>query len=278
MAITILRDKSSLMEWREGRTNLGLVPTMGALHEGHMSLIQQSNQLCGETIATIFVNPMQFAPNEDFASYPRDEELDIAKLEQVGTSAVYLPRPEEMYPAGFSTVVYVKGITEDLCGITRPGHFDGVCTVVAKLFHQIQPEAAFFGEKDYQQLQIIRRMVRDLDIPVTVRGCPIIREPDGLAMSSRNRYLAPEEREIATYIHKMLNRVAGRVLESPHPDEALQWGRDQLLQVGFSKVDYLQLRDADTLLPIDAVNRPARLLVAARLGRTRLIDNLPILP
>ena len=263
---------------RQDKARIGLVPTMGALHEGHISLIHLARPLYDETMATIFVNPMQFGPGEDFTTYPRDEAGDIAMLEQAGVDAVYMPKTEEMYPAGFSTVVYVKGITEDLCGAARPGHFDGVCTIVNKLFNQIQPDAAFFGEKDYQQLQIIRRMVRDLDLPVVVHGCPIIREPDGLAMSSRNRYLSEAERLIAPYLYKMLNRVAGRVLEMGRADEALNWGRDQLLQVGFTKVDYLQLRDAETLQPVDAVSRPARLLVAARLGRTRLIDNLPILP
>ena len=283
MAITILRDKSSLTEYvaalRAAQTTLALVPTMGALHEGHMSLVHQARQLCDTVIGSIFVNPMQFGPREDFAAYPRDEASDIAKLEAAGAAAVYLPRVDEMYPQGFSTVVYVKGISEDLCGAMRPGHFDGVCTIVSKLFMQMLPDAALFGEKDYQQLQVVRRMVRDLDIPVMVRGCTTIREPDGLAMSSRNAYLSADERRIASMLYKTLTRVSNKLLEThTRTHVALDWGIAQLLQAGFNRVDYLELRDAETLAPVEEVRRPARLLAAAHLGRTRLIDNLAVLP
>ena len=283
MAITILRDKSSLADYlsglrAEGR-KLALIPTMGALHEGHMSLVHQSRLLCDSVIATIFVNPMQFGPKEDFGSYPRDEAADIAKLEAAGTAAVYLPRVEEIYPSGFSTLVYVKGISEDLDGALRPGHFDGVCTVVTKLLMQIMPDVTFFGEKDYQQLQIVRRMVRDLDIPVAIRGCPTIREPDGLAMSSRNAYLNPDERRIAPLMYKTLTRVSNKLLEAnTRVHLALDWGIQQLNQIGFNRVDYLELRDAETLLPVEEIRRPARLLVAVQLGRARLIDNIAVLP
>jgi pantoate--beta-alanine ligase len=176
-------------------------------------------------------------------------------------------------------VVYVKGISESLCGAMRPGHFDGVCTIVSKLFMQVLPDVAFFGEKDYQQLQVIRRMVWDLDIPVMVRNCQIIREPDGLAMSSRNAYLNPDERQIAPMLYKTLTRVSNKLLENmTQAHVALDWGIQQLQLAGFKRVDYLELRDAETLLPVDEIRRPARLLVAAHLGRTRLIDNLAVLP
>ncbi len=283
MSILTLRDKSSLFEqraiWRAEGKRVALVPTMGALHEGHLSLVHQAKQQADVVLATVFVNPRQFGPTEDFSRYPRDEEGDILKLHAAGAAGVYLPTVKEMYPEPFRTVVYVKALGDDLCGAHRPGFFDGVCTVVAKLLLQVLPEVAFFGEKDYQQLQVIRQMVRDLDIPVEVRAGMTVREPSGLALSSRNAYLTTEERAIAEQMNKVLHRAATSILEQRMDvAAACDWGMKQLLQMGFQKVDYFALRDAETLNPVLDVSRPARLLTAAFLGQTRLIDNIAVNP
>jgi pantoate--beta-alanine ligase len=257
---------------------VALVPTMGALHDGHLALVKAGQRECDRVIATIFVNPTQFGPNEDFASYPRDEASDLAKLRSVGAGGAFLPTVEEMYPAGASTTVTVAGVSEGLCGPIRPGHFAGVATVVSKLLLQALPDVALFGEKDYQQLQVIKRMARDLDIPSRIVGVPTVREADGLAMSSRNWYLTPEQRKLAPRLHQVLLAL-GQALTAGGPTEPLlSQGRAELEQGGFDPVQYLELRDADGLAPLTWAERPARLLVAAYLGKTRLIDNIPVAP
>ena len=232
--------------------------------------------LCRRTIASIFVNPAQFGPNEDLASYPRDEAGDLAKLAREGVDAVFMPALEEIYPPGFSTRVTVAGISEGLCGRFRPGHFEGVATVVTKLLLETLPDVALFGEKDYQQLQLIKRLVRDLDIPVRIEGVATVREPDGLALSSRNSFLSPAERSTAPLLFRVLSRTARAVAAGAAAAPLLAAGRAELLQAGFDPVQYLELCDAETLLPLARAARPARLLAAAYLGKTRLIDNVPV--
>lgn len=283
MPITIARTVSELRalrdRYRKGAERLAYVPTMGALHAGHISLIALGKKHCERVGASIFVNPKQFGPNEDFSRYPRTEKEDVEKLEAAGADFAFIPAVEEMYPAGASTTVSVAGLTEMLCGASRPGHFDGVATVVAKLLLQAMPDVAIFGEKDYQQLQVIRRMVRDLDVPAEIIGAPIAREEDGLAMSSRNRYLSEEERRIAPKLYDILCHVAPRlktVLQGhENTERVLNDARKSLVAAGFTKVDYLELRDSETLAA--AVDmRPARVFAAVFLGKTRLIDNLAL--
>jgi pantoate--beta-alanine ligase len=280
--ITVVRDVESLRvhtrAWRKNGETIGLIPTMGALHEGHLSLVQAALRDCDRAIATIFVNPAQFAPTEDFEAYPRDEADDIAKLDRMKTDLLFAPDVAEMYADGFSTSVTVSGITAGLCGASRPHFFGGVATVVNKLFMQSLPDRAYFGEKDYQQLQVIRRMVRDLDIPVQVVGVPTVREKDGLAMSSRNWYLTPEERAVAPLLHQTLQDTAAAVAAGEACADAIARGRATLDKAGFARIDYLAICDAETLAPLDIVDRPARALVAAVLGSTRLIDNIPVPP
>ncbi len=278
--ITVVRDVESLRvhtrAWRKNGETIGLIPTMGALHDGHLALVSAALRNCDRVIATIFVNPAQFAPTEDFEAYPRDEADDIAKLDRLKADLLFAPDVTEMYAEGFSTKVSVSGITEGLCGATRPHFFGGVATVVNKLFMQSLPDRAYFGEKDYQQLQVIRRMVRDLDIPIEVIGVPTVREKDGLAMSSRNWYLTPEERAIAPLLHQTLQETAAAAAEGESCAEAIARGQATLQKAGFARIDYLAVCDADTLAPLDNVDRPARALVAAVLGSTRLIDNIPV--
>lgn len=276
-SIAALREE--VERWRHGGARIGLVPTMGALHAGHLSLVERAKAECGRTIVSIFVNPKQFGPGEDFAAYPRGEAADLEKLRKAGVDLAYLPAVEEIYPPGFSTLVRVGGLSEGLCGAERPGHFDGVATVVTKLFLQALPDFAYFGEKDYQQLLIVKRLARDLDIPVDVVGVPTRREPDGLAMSSRNRYLSQEERRTAPELARVLRQIAAALAREPGAvARELSRGLGELEKAGFA-LDYLELRDAETLAPVPAeVRRPARILAAARLGRTRLIDNMPVEP
>jgi pantoate--beta-alanine ligase len=260
----------------DGR-RLALVPTMGALHEGHMSLIRAARQHADTVCVTIFVNPKQFGPNEDFDAYPRQMREDSAMLERVGVELLFAPSVEEMYPNGFVTTVHVAGLTEGLCGADRPHHFDGVATVASKLLLQALPDVAMFGEKDYQQLLVVRQLVRDLDIPTRIQGCPTWREADGLALSSRNKYLSAEQRAIAPSLHQALQDVAAHFRagdEIPaHCTRAAQMLRDQ----GFASVDYLEVRDAETLTLLPRVgDRPARVFGAARLGKVRLIDNIAV--
>jgi pantoate--beta-alanine ligase len=260
----------------EGR-RLALVPTMGALHEGHMSLIRAARQHADTVCVTIFVNPTQFGPNEDFDAYPRQMREDSAMLERVGVELLFAPSIEEMYPKGFVTTVHVAGLTEGLCGADRPHHFDGVATVVSKLLLQALPDVAMFGEKDYQQLLVVRQLVRDLDIPTRIQGCPTWREADGLALSSRNKYLSPEQRAIAPSLRQALQDVAAHFRAgdeiAAHCARAAQMLRDK----GFASVDYLEVRDAETLTLLPWIgHRPARVFGAARLGTVRLIDNIAV--
>jgi len=261
---------------RAGRT-IGLVPTMGALHEGHVSLVKGALERGDVPAASIFVNPTQFGPNEDFAAYPRDEAGDFAKLDAAGCRIVFAPAKEEMYPAPMLTTVKVTGVTDGLCGPFRPGHFDGVATVVTKLLMMAMPDRGYFGEKDFQQLQVIKTMVRDLAMPIEIVGMPTVREPDGLAMSSRNRYLSAAERETARALHRQLVAVAEAVRGGIGSCSAATSAAGQLLlAAGFDKVEYLTVVDAGSLQPLEKVEGPARVVVAARLGRTRLIDNIAV--
>jgi pantoate--beta-alanine ligase len=270
--------RRTVAEWRRGGEIVALVPTMGALHPGHLALIAHARARADRVIASIFVNPTQFGPNEDYTRYPRDEAGDAAKLAAASCDLLFAPDPAEMYPAGFATTVSAGPLAEVLCGHFRPGHFDGVATVVAKLLLQAQPHIACFGEKDYQQLQIIRRVVRDLDIDCAIEGVPIVREDDGLALSSRNVYLTPAQRRIAPALHRALVDAVGQVTRGAAPQEAAAAGSAALLQAGFNKVDYLELVDAETLQPLIDRGRYGRAAAAAWLGQTRLIDNEPVPP
>jgi pantoate--beta-alanine ligase len=249
---------------------------MGALHEGHLALVATARRECGRVIASIFVNPKQFGPSEDFAAYPRDEAADLGLLRAAGVDLAFLPAVAEMYPPGFATSVAVGGLGEGLCGRRRPGHFAGVATVVTKLLLQSLPDAAYFGEKDYQQLLIIRRLARDLDIPVRIAAVPTVRAADGLALSSRNAYLTTEERRSAPLLARVLREIAGVLAGEPDAVEReLARGRAALERAGLA-VEYLELRDAESLAPLAAATAPARIFAAVRLGRTRLIDNMPL--
>lgn len=271
--------RNTVAQWRAAGERIALVPTMGALHEGHLSLMRQAGSLCERTVVSVFVNPTQFGAGEDFETYPRDETGDMAKLAAVGVDLMYAPLVDEVYPDGFATTVHVAGLTDGLCGPFRPGHFDGVATVVTKLLTQCQPDVAIFGEKDYQQLSVIRRLTRDLNLPVEIVAGPTVRETDGLAMSSRNAYLTPEQRKAAAQINTTLTGIAARLASDPvSVDAALADGKRAIEAAGFDRIDYLDLCDAETLEPLDILDRPARLLVAAYIGKTRLIDNIPAVP
>ncbi|AWB21665.1 pantoate--beta-alanine ligase [Methylobacterium currus] len=268
--------RAQVRAWRAAGEGVALVPTMGALHEGHLSLVRQAQAGSRRVVVSIFVNPTQFGPNEDFSRYPRVLEADLALLAEVGADAAFLPDVTTMYPPGFATTVTVAGLTEVLCGPFRPGHFAGVATVVTKLLLQGLPDRAIFGEKDFQQLQVIRRATRDLDIPVAIEGAPTLREPDGLALSSRNRYLSEEERRAAPAMYAALQRVAEAVRGGAETAPALAEGRTALEAAGFGPVQYLSVNDAESLAPLERVEGPARVLAAAYLGRTRLIDNVAV--
>ena len=260
-----LRDEIAL--WRASGQSVALVPTMGALHAGHIALVAAALALADRTVVSIFVNPTQFAPHEDLARYPRDEAGDLAKLCAAGAHLVWMPTAADMYPEGFATRLEVGGAALPLEGAFRPHHFGGVATVVCKLLMAAMPDMALFGEKDFQQLAVIRQMVRDLVLPVAIRGVPTVREHDGLALSSRNAYLNEDERHIAPMLYKAISDVArGR-----DPSEAAQ----ALVAAGFTKVDYIEVRDAETFAPfVPGSGRPGRVLAAAWLGKTRLIDNV----
>lgn len=254
---------------------LGLVPTMGALHEGHLSLVRAAKAQCDAVTASIFVNPTQFGPTEDLAKYPRQFERDCELLEAEGVEIVFAPSAEEMYPQGAASWVIVEGLSESLDGRSRPGHFRGVTTVVAKLFHITEPDAAFFGQKDAAQLAVIRRMVRDLDFPVEVVACPIVREPDGLAMSSRNAYLSREERERALVLQRSLQRVQ-QLFQDGVRDSAklISAGKQVFESEPAVRLDYFEIVDPETLQPVEEIATNALVAVAAYVGSTRLIDNV----
>jgi pantoate--beta-alanine ligase len=262
--------------WRDQGLSVAFVPTMGALHEGHLTLVRRGLELADRAVASVFVNPTQFGPNEDLSSYPRREARDAELLEGAGCGLLFAPTVAEMYPDDFSTTVTVAGVSAGLCGDIRPGHFAGVATVVAKLLLQCLPDVALFGEKDYQQLAVIRRLARDLDIPVAIEGVATVREADGLAMSSRNAYLSAEERAVAPAIHRVLLAVAGGLRAGDAASKLCAKAVADLLAAGFKSVDYVEVRDADTLAPLEWFDRPARVLVAARLGGARLIDNVAV--
>jgi len=264
--------------WRREAASIAVVPTMGALHEGHLSLVRAALEKADRVIVTLFVNPKQFNSAADLAAYPRTEVEDAAKLAPLGAHLLYAPDAVEIYPEGFATAVSVGGVSEGLCGAFRPGHFDGVATVVAKLFLQTGADLAFFGEKDFQQLHVVRRMARDLDIPITVIGCPTVREEDGLALSSRNVRLSLAERLAAPKLASILHTAAGQIANGAPVSLTLAEARAAILSAGYREVEYLELRADADLRPLNALYCPARLLVAAWLGNTRLIDNVEVVP
>ena len=275
--------RKSLAELRADGGSIGLVPTMGALHEGHLTLMRQAKAKCDHVVASIFVNPTQFGPNEDLDAYPRQLAEDSAMLEAEGVALLWAPTVDAMYPPGFVTNISVSTVSEGFCGASRPGHFDGVATVVCKLFNQVMPDMAFFGEKDFQQLAVIRAMARDLDLTRphvdNIVGVPTVREADGLAMSSRNRYLSPEHRAAATALPNGMKLAIAEIEAGQAPDAALDTLKRVLMESGFDSVDYAALADASSLELLDSTpHAPARLLVAARIGKTRLIDNMAVQP
>lgn len=272
--IADLRQHTS--RWRIAGQKIGLIPTMGALHNGHLSLIKLAQEKCDRVIATIFVNPRQFLPNEDFEEYPRNEESDIEKLIAMGVDLLFAPKASEMYQPDASTTVVISKLTDCLCATSRPGFFDGVGTVVTKLLIQALPDIAIFGEKDYQQLLVIKRLARDLDIPAEIIGAPTIREADGLAVSSRNVFLSQTNREIASNISKILKKTATTIAKGNDVPVACVQARSELILAGFSEIDYLEARHSETLELIQNFENSGRLFVAAWLGSTRLIDNLEI--
>ena len=269
-----LRD--AISGYRAASERIAFVPTMGALHAGHMALVAEAKLAGNRVVVSIFVNPKQFGPNEDLAKYPRKEQIDSRMLSDAGVDLLWLPPVDVMYPEGHSTNIAVAGVSEPLDGAARPGHFDGVATVVAKLFNQVKPDVALFGEKDFQQLAVIRRMVVDLDFDIDVRGVPTQRDDDGLALSSRNVYLMPEDRAAAVALPRALGVAAKAIEKGDDAEAALAAARASLEAAGFD-VDYVELADAETLgAPV--AGKPRRLLAAARIGGTRLIDNIAVEP
>ena len=274
---TVAALRAQVRLWRQEGQSVALVPTMGALHAGHISLVEMGKRRADRVVATIFVNPTQFAPTEDFSKYPRTLEADVARLTEIGADAAFTPTAEDMYPEGFCTTVSLRGpATAGLEDRFRPTHFQGVATVVAKLLLQALPDVAIFGQKDFQQLAVIRQMTADLDIPVAIEGAPTVREADGLAMSSRNVYLSEEERAVAPLLHRCMTKAAQRIRDGEALEAALAPARGKLAGAGF-EIDYLEVRDAMTLATVEGRHRKGlRMLVAARLGRTRLIDNIEV--
>jgi len=265
----------AVAELKRGGT-LALVPTMGALHAGHMALITEAKRRADKVAATIFVNPTQFGPGEDLSRYPRREEQDARMLEEAGCDLLWLPSADAIYPEGFATTVHVAGVSERWEGEARPGHFDGVATVVTKLLLAVRPDIAVFGEKDFQQLAVIRRLVADLNVAVEILGLPTVREEDGLALSSRNAYLSPDERGRAAALQRALSKAGDAIRAGAPVASALQEAKQALVDAGFLKIDYLALVDAATLEPLDGARGEMRLIAAAKIGSTRLIDNIAV--
>lgn len=273
---TICELRAGVSGWRQDGLSVGMAPTMGALHRGHLVLIETAQKQCDRVIVTLFVNPTQFAPSEDLSAYPRDEEADRRKLEALGVDLLFAPPTAEMYPAGFDLTVTIGGPSAGLETDFRPHHFAGVATIVAKLLIAGLPDRAYFGEKDFQQLLVVKKLVRDLGLPIEIVGCPTVRESDGLALSSRNAYLSKHERAQAPKLYATLEDVARRLHAGEAAASAISTGHAMLTNAGFA-VDYLELRNAKTLAPVTGVKAGSlRLLVAAKLGRTRLIDNIAI--
>ncbi len=269
--------RAAVREWKANGLRVGFVPTMGYLHEGHGSLIRAACEQNDKVVVSIFVNPMQFGPGEDLESYPRDMERDSAYVEQLGADLIFHPQPETMYAEDFCTFVDMTGLTEGLCGKSRPVHFRGVCTIVTKLFHIVQPDRAYFGQKDAQQLAVIRRMVRDLDMDIEVVGCPIVREPDGLAKSSRNTYLSGPERQAALILSQTI-RFGEQLVADGETDarELVRKMTEKIETEPLARVDYVEAVDGRTLQPADRVKAPLLVAMAVYIGKTRLIDNFMI--
>jgi len=278
--VTQLSDLRRETDALQAAGTLALVPTMGALHEGHLTLVREASRAADHVAVSIFVNPRQFGANEDLDAYPRQLARDAALLEAEGVSLLWAPPPGEVYPEGYATNVSVSGVSEGLCGASRPGHFDGVATVVCKLFNQVRPDMAFFGEKDWQQLAVIRRMARDLDLTRphvdAIHGVAIVREDDGLAMSSRNAYLTVENRAIAATLPREMRLAIERIVAGDATGSVLEAFRDQLLEAGFDSIDYAEIRDGRDLARASDPAPGDRFFVAARIGGTRLIDNMPV--
>jgi pantoate--beta-alanine ligase len=275
---TVTELRAQVAAWKTAGERVALVPTMGGLHEGHLALVRRAGELADRVVTSLFVNPTQFAPGEDFEAYPRDEARDAALLAAQGCDLLYAPGAGEMYPAGFSTTVTVAEVSSPLDGLSRPRHFAGVATVVSKLLNQCAPDVAVFGEKDYQQLLVIRRLVRDLDMPVEITGLPTVRDADGLALSSRNAYLSPDERAVAGQLNLVIKAAAQSVRGGEAVAAVEARALAALAKAGIRQIDYLEVRGADDLARLGPgpTAAPARVFVAARLGKTRLIDNWPV--
>lgn len=269
-----LRD--ALEVFRKSDCKIGLVPTMGALHAGHMRLVEVAKEQCDIVVTSIFVNPAQFSEGEDLDTYPRQEAEDLALLETAGVELVWAPTLDQIYPDGYSTKVYVDGLSEGLDTLTRPDFFEGIATVVTKLFNQVRPDAAYFGEKDFQQLSIIKRLTRDLDFTHEVVGVETVREEDGLALSSRNAYLSKEERKKASLLPQIMADTVSKLIAGNDVQSTLEEAKSELLHHDFHTIDYLEVREAANLTPVEKITRPSRLFVAAHMGKTRLIDNMAI--
>lgn len=280
MTASIVRDLPALRvmtaEWQRAGQSVGVVPTMGALHDGHLSLVAAAKQACDRVIVTIFVNPKQFNNPEDLKTYPRTEQEDARKLKRFAVDAIWVPDGGQMYPESFATTVSVAGLTDVMDGAHRPGHFDGVATVVTKLFTQTAATDAFFGEKDFQQLLVVRRMAADLDLPIAVHGCPTIRDIDGLALSSRNLLLSDRARTLAPRLYEEMEQIAQALAKGDAFDHLQASARDRLLRIGFTKIDYLDLRAQSDLSSVTGLDHPARLFAAAYLAGVRLIDNIAV--
>lgn len=262
--------------WKAAGEMVGVVPTMGALHDGHLSLARAGKQECARVITTIFVNPKQFNNPDDLKKYPRTEAADVALLSSVGVDVVFIPQPDEVYPDGFITTVSVGGVSEPLEGRMRPGHFDGVATVVTKLFGMTMADRGYFGQKDWQQLQVVLRLVRDLNLPIQIVGCETIREEDGLAMSSRNVRLTAQGRAVAAVLYSAITTAADDIRAGQSDRMAIREAAEKVRAAGFDRVEYIELRDAETLMPSDDPQKPRRMLAAAWLDGVRLIDNIPV--